>query len=62
MAHQKFVVVGETRGDQIQILKGVEKGDQVVTAGQLKLKNGSLVIINNDIVPTNDSMPHLQNE
>ncbi len=62
VAHQKFVVVGETRGDQIQILKGVEKGDQVVTAGQLKLKNGSLVIINNDIVPTNDSMPHLQNE
>jgi membrane fusion protein (multidrug efflux system) len=62
VATQKFVTVGETRGDQIQVLKGLEKGDLVVTAGQLKLKNGSIVSINNTVVPTNDQSPQLKNE
>jgi membrane fusion protein (multidrug efflux system) len=62
VATQKFVTVGETRGDQIQVLKGLEKGDLIVTAGQLKLKNGSVVSINNTVVPTNDQMPQLKNE
>lgn len=62
VAHQKFVTVGETRGDQVQILKGLKKGDLVVTAGQLKLKNGSTVIINNSIVPPNNQTPYLKNE
>jgi membrane fusion protein, multidrug efflux system len=62
IATQKFVIVGETRGDQIQILKGLEKGDLVVTAGQLKLKNGSLVTINNTVVPKNNPTPHLKND
>lgn len=62
IAHQKFVTVGETRGDQVQILKGIEKGDLVVTAGQLKLKSGSLVTINNTVVPKNDPAPRLKND
>ncbi len=62
VANQKFVTVGETRGDQIQVLKGLEKGDLVVTAGQLKLKNGSMVVINNTVVPTNDPAPQLKSE
>jgi membrane fusion protein (multidrug efflux system) len=62
VATQQFITVGETRGDQVQILKGVKKGDQVVTAGQLKLKNGSLVIINNIVVPTNDPVSRPDNE
>lgn len=44
-ATQKFVTVGETRDDKVQILKGLVEGDLVVTAGQLKLKNGSLVTL-----------------
>ena len=41
VARQTFVTTGATRGDQVAILKGVEPGDTVVTAGQIKLRNGS---------------------
>jgi membrane fusion protein (multidrug efflux system) len=56
-ARQVFVAVGETRGDQVAILKGIKEGDRVVTAGQLKLKNGSPVVINNEIQPSNEPAP-----
>ena len=36
-----------TRGDQVAVLNGVKEGDTVVTAGQIKLRNGSPVLINN---------------
>jgi membrane fusion protein (multidrug efflux system) len=57
VSKQQFVTVGATRGDQIAILKGIEAGDEVVTSGQLKLKNGSSVVINNKVQPTNDVNP-----
>ncbi|PWY56999.1 efflux transporter periplasmic adaptor subunit [Legionella qingyii] len=56
---QIFVTVGETRGDQIAILKGLQAGDIVVTSGQLKLKNGSQIIINNKIQPSNEASPEI---
>ena len=56
-AQQVFVTTGPTRGDQIAILKGVEVGTDVVTSGQVKLKNGSPVVINNSVVPTNSPNP-----
>lgn len=62
IANQKFVNLGETRGDQVQILKGIEKGDRVVTAGQLKIKNGSLVFIENKVVPTNNPSSNYKNK
>ncbi|MFA5073375.1 MAG: efflux RND transporter periplasmic adaptor subunit [Nitrospirota bacterium] len=61
-AKQVFITVGMTRGDQVAILKGVKGGDRVVTSGQLKLKNGSVVIINNQIQPTNEEAPKVNNE
>jgi len=61
-AVQSFVTTGETRGDQIIILKGLKEGDEIVTSGQLKLKNGSQVAINNTVVPTNNPTPNLPNE
>lgn len=54
VANQKFVSTGQARGDQIAVTKGVNAGDVVVTAGQLKLNNGSPVIINNAVQPSND--------
>jgi membrane fusion protein, multidrug efflux system len=57
VAKQSFVTVGDTRGDQIAILDGVKEGDMIVTSGQLKLKNGSTVIINNKVQPSNDPAP-----
>jgi len=57
IAEQVFVTVGDTRGDQIAIIKGVKAGDTVVTSGQLKLKNGSKVRVNNSIQPANKANP-----
>ena len=56
-AEQKFVTLGDTRGDQIAILSGLNAGDQVITSGQLKLNNGSPIIINNSVVPSNNPNP-----
>jgi membrane fusion protein, multidrug efflux system len=56
-ARQTFVTVGPTRGDQVAILKGVDAGDMIVTAGQIKLHNGSVVLIDNSVTPTADAAP-----
>lgn len=54
---QSFVTVGPARGDQVAILTGVKEGDTVVTSGQLKLTNGSAVVINNQVQPANEAAP-----
>ncbi len=54
---QSFVTVGETRGDQVQVLTGVKRGDVVVTAGQLKIKNGTPVAVDNSHLPSDDPNP-----
>ncbi len=59
-AQQVFVTTGLTRGDQVAILKGVEEGATVVTSGQLKLKNGTPLIINNKVQPANSPDPKPQ--
>lgn len=46
-AVQKTVTLGEQRGSDVQILSGLNAGDEVVNAGQVKLQNNSLVVINN---------------
>jgi membrane fusion protein, multidrug efflux system len=56
-ARQVFVSAGLKRGDQVAILSGVEEGQTVVTAGQIKLRNGSPVNIDNTIRPTADADP-----
>lgn len=61
VVNQAFVTTGNTRGDQIQILKGVKAGDEVVSSGQLKLQNESHIIVNNTIQPSNDPAPDLPN-
>jgi membrane fusion protein (multidrug efflux system) len=54
---QTFVTTGEKRGDQIAILGGLKEGEMIVTSGQLKLKNGSSVVINNSVIPNNNPAP-----
>jgi membrane fusion protein (multidrug efflux system) len=58
IANQVFVETGEARGDQVIVLKGLKEGDLVVTSGQLKLKNGMPVVINNKITPSNEPAPN----
>ncbi len=62
VAHSQFVTTGDTRGDQIAVLTGLTAGQQVVTAGQLKLRNGAPVVVNNDVQPSNDPNPNPPNE
>lgn len=57
IAQQSFVTTGETRGDQIAILSGVKESDSIVTSGQIKLRNGSPIIVNNSVQPSNDAAP-----
>ena len=59
VARQVFVTTGATRGDQVAILKGVSEGDTVVTSGQIKLRNGVPVLVDNRAVPTNDPAPKI---
>lgn len=59
---QQFVTLGPKRGDQVAVLRGVESGDLVVTSGQMKLKNGTPVVIDNSVVPANDAHPSPQEE
>jgi membrane fusion protein, multidrug efflux system len=57
IARQRFVVTGTTRGDQVAVLSGIKAGDTVVTAGQIKLRNGSPIVINNTVQPSDDRDP-----
>ncbi|NCY04032.1 MAG: efflux RND transporter periplasmic adaptor subunit [Burkholderiaceae bacterium] len=61
-AQQVFVTTGATRGDQVAILKGLEPGMTVVTSGQLKLKNGTPLIVNNSVLPSNSPDPKPQEQ
>lgn len=58
IANQKFVVTGDTRGEQVAILQGLKAGETVVTAGQLKLKNGSQVAVNNSVQMPDSPTPN----
>ncbi|MCE0723052.1 MULTISPECIES: efflux RND transporter periplasmic adaptor subunit [Legionella] len=44
-----FVTTGEQRGNYTVIKKGVKEGQLVVSAGEIKLQNGTPVVINNDV-------------
>ena len=59
---QRVVTTGPTRGDQVAILSGLKAGDTVVTAGQLKLRNGAPVFINNAIQPSNNPHPEVKDQ
>ncbi len=57
VVQQVFVTTGETRGDQVAIVKGLEEGQEVVSSGQLKLKNGTSVVVDNTVQPANSPSP-----
>jgi membrane fusion protein (multidrug efflux system) len=57
VAQQRFVTTGETRGDQVAVLSGIKEGETVVTAGQIKLRTGFPVSVNNSIQPANEPAP-----
>ncbi len=54
---QQFVKVGGTRGDQVAVISGVNPGDEVVSSGVFKLRNGAAVQVNNKVLPENSPAP-----
>lgn len=54
---QQFVKVAGSRGDQVAIISGLNAGDEVVSSGVFKLRNGAAVVINNKVQPTNNPAP-----
>ena len=54
---QQFVKIGPSRGDQVAILSGLNPGDEVVSSGVFKLRNGAAVTVNNKIQPENNPAP-----
>ena len=57
-----FVKLGPARGDQVAVLSGLETGQQVVTSGQLKLRNGSRIVIDNSRTPADAAQPQVENK
>src|SRR5262245_58250368 len=58
---QQFVKLGPARGDQVAVVSGVTPGDEVVTSGVFKLRNGAAVQVNNKVKPGNNSAPKPEN-
>ena len=55
---ERVVKTGATRGDQVAVLDGLKDGDVVVTAGQIKLRQGSTVVVNNSVKPAFQANPN----
>jgi membrane fusion protein (multidrug efflux system) len=58
---QQFVKLGGSRGDQVAVSSGVKSGEEVVTSGVFKLRQGAAVVVNNEIQPANDPAPRPEN-
>jgi membrane fusion protein, multidrug efflux system len=54
---QQFVKVDGSRGDQVAVVSGLNPGDEVVTSGVFKLRNGAAVQVNNKVQPGNNPAP-----
>ena len=52
---QQFVKLGAARGDQVAILSGLKPGEEVVTSGVFKLRNGAAVQVNNTVAARQQS-------
>ena len=58
---QQIVKLGATRGDQVAIVSGLKAGDEVVSSGVFKLRNGAAVLVNNRVRPANNPKPKPEN-
>lgn len=54
---QQFVKLGPGKGDQIAIVSGVKPGEEIVTSGVFKLRQGAAVQVNNTTTPSNNPAP-----
>jgi len=55
--NQKFIRLGEKRGDYISVVSGLKQGETVVSTGVFKFRNGQAVVIDNTLSPDFNQMP-----
>ena len=56
-AKQRFVRLGERRGDLVAVESGLQIGETVVASGAFKLRNGAQLVVKNDLLPKSDIAP-----
>jgi membrane fusion protein (multidrug efflux system) len=61
VVRQQFVRVGQARGDFVAIDQGIRAGDEVVTQGAFKLRNGAPVVVNNQLKLKPELVPRPEN-
>jgi membrane fusion protein (multidrug efflux system) len=54
---QQVVKIEGSRGDQVGVISGISPGDEIVTSGVFKLRNGAAVQVNNKVQPPNNPKP-----
>lgn len=57
VAKQRFVRIGRSFGDFVAVTEGLKEGEQVVSAGAFKLRNGAAVVVNNEMAPQPQAQP-----
>ena len=60
VANQRFIRTGRAEGDFVAVTEGLKPGETVVTAGAFKLRNGSVIEVNNDMAPHPERAPRPQ--
>ncbi len=51
VARQRFVRLGERRGDLVEVVSGLKAGETVVGSGAFKVRNGITVAVNDALAP-----------
>jgi membrane fusion protein (multidrug efflux system) len=57
IARQRFVRLGDRRGDFVAVVSGLAPGETVVSNGAFKLHNGQSVMVNNSLAPAAQFVP-----
>ena len=58
---QQFVRLGEKRGDFVAVTSGLKQGEEIVSTGVFKLRNGQAVVVDNRLAPTFQQSPKPEN-
>ena len=53
-AQRRQITIGETDGERVEVISGLSGDEQIVIAGQVKLRNGQALSIDNEVLPTPD--------
>lgn len=54
---QQIVKIEGSRGDQVAVTSGLNPGDEIVSSGVFRLRNGAPVLVNNTVKPENSANP-----